>query len=299
MKQKYTLVRMVMLLALLVAGLTVAAVPGVASTGLSSATLYVHATFSECNGVPVNVHRITAEWDELGVTWNSFAGAYDGNVAGSFLSNFGWRSADVTDLVGAWMAGMYPNYGLLLEQNDCVNAYDTKEGPDLANAPYLEVCYVDGACEIYLAAADTYVRQSQPNINFGAATYMASGWVNSLEKQPLIRFELPDIPCGEGCTPGYWKNHLEAWPATGFTTGADFDATFGVDYFDPDITLLQAVNLGGGGYNALARHGTAALLSAAHPDVDYPYTVAEVIALVQAGDKDALEAANELGCPLD
>lgn len=103
---------------------------------------------------------------------------------------------------------------------------------------------------------------------------------------------------GEGCTPGYWKNHLEDWAATGFAPGDDFDATFGVDLFNPNITLEQAVNLGGGGVNRLARHGTAALLSAAHGDVDYPYSVAEVIAFVQAGDADALEAANELGCDI-
>jgi hypothetical protein len=108
----------------------------------------------------------------------------------------------------------------------------------------------------------------------------------------------PPPPGTEGCTPGYWKNHLKAWGATGYALGDDFDATFGVDLFDPNITLETAMNLGGGGVNRLARHGVAALLSAAHPDVDSPYTVAEVIALVQAGDADALADANELGCPL-
>ena len=100
----------------------------------------------------------------------------------------------------------------------------------------------------------------------------------------------------EGCTPGFWRNHLLDWPATGFNTGDDFDTTFGVNFFTPNITLEQAVNLGGGGVRKLARHGTAGLLSAAHPNVDYPYTVAEVIAFVQAGNVDPLVAANELGC---
>jgi hypothetical protein len=103
---------------------------------------------------------------------------------------------------------------------------------------------------------------------------------------------------GEGCTPGYWKNHEEDWAATGFSLGDDFDAVFGTDYFDPDMTLFEAVWHGGGGLWRLGRHGTAALLSAAHPDVDYGLTVAEVIAAVQAGDADTLEYHNELGCPL-
>jgi hypothetical protein len=106
-------------------------------------------------------------------------------------------------------------------------------------------------------------------------------------------------PGGDGCTPGYWKNHLDSWPATGFSPDDDFDSTFGVDLFDPDITLDEAVNARGGQENRLARHATAALLSAAHPDVDYPLSVAEVIAATQAGDADLLVAYNELGCPID
>jgi hypothetical protein len=115
----------------------------------------------------------------------------------------------------------------------------------------------------------------------------------------------------EGCTPGYWRNHADRW--VGVAPAADFDATFGVDLFDPDITLGTAIWLGGGGVDAFARHATAALLNAyAKADgslgqfVNYPYTVAEVIQMVQdavANDtieatKDLFEAANELGCPL-
>jgi len=105
-------------------------------------------------------------------------------------------------------------------------------------------------------------------------------------------------PPGEGCTPGFWKNHTELWAALGYNTTDDFDTTFGVNFFSPDISLETAINLGGGGNNRLARHGVAALLSAAS-GINYPFTVAEVIALVQAGDANSLAAANELGCPLD
>lgn len=108
-----------------------------------------------------------------------------------------------------------------------------------------------------------------------------------------------ETPGGEGCTPGYWKNHLDSWGATGYSPSDDFDTVFGVDYFTPDVTLLQALNLGGGDVYRLGRHGTAALLDAAHSGVDYPYTVAEVISMVQAGNADALEAANETYCPLN
>lgn len=105
-------------------------------------------------------------------------------------------------------------------------------------------------------------------------------------------------PPHEGCTPGFWKNHPAAWLQTPHRPDHDFDAMFGTNYFTPDITLGTAIGLGGGGVNRLARHGTAALLNATHSGVNYPYTAAQVITLVQAGNADAPEAANELGCPL-
>ena len=103
---------------------------------------------------------------------------------------------------------------------------------------------------------------------------------------------------GEGCTPGFWKNHKNLWGPTGYSTTDNFDTVFGTNYFNPDINLGQAIAARGGGVNKLARHGTAALLSAAHPGVDYDLSVAQVIAAVQAGDADLLAELNEQGCPL-
>ena len=115
----------------------------------------------------------------------------------------------------------------------------------------------------------------------------------------------PPPPPGEGCTPGFWKNSVGSWPA-GYLPGADFDATFGVNLFSPNISLLTALNLGGGGREALARHAVAALLNSASSGVDYDLSTAQVIAIVQAaaisGDfesaKNRLAALNELGCGL-
>lgn len=95
-----------------------------------------------------------------------------------------------------------------------------------------------------------------------------------------------------GCTPGFWKNHpTEAvWGPTGYaptdTLGVVFNdvatvegigpygvvnwSTIGID---PDDTLLQALNYGGGSAlsgaaRILLRAAVAALLNGAHPDVD-------------------------------
>jgi hypothetical protein len=115
--------------------------------------------------------------------------------------------------------------------------------------------------------------------------------------------EPPPPGGGEGCTPGFWKqsHHFDSW--VGHAPGDEFDVVFGVPY---DLTLLAALKAGGGDEIALGRHAVAALLNAASPDVDFAFTEAEVIALVQdawaTGDfetaKDILEAENETGCPL-
>lgn len=156
----------------------------------------------------------------------------------------------------------------------------TQAAQDLYNAALPNSAYVPGPGEV--------VAVSVISDNFAANVY----------QDTIIEVPLSPPPGGEGCTPGYWRNHLEDWPPTGYSPSDDFDTIFGVDYFNPDITLGKAITLGGGGVNKVARHGTAALLSAAHPDVSYPYTEAEVIAFVQSRNIDPLVAANELGCTI-
>jgi hypothetical protein len=129
---------------------------------------------------------------------------------------------------------------------------------------------------------------------------------------------IPDIPEEgdfRGCTPGFWKNNHGAWGATGYSPAELFDTVFGVnsslnppgpapEFLNP--TLDDAVRIGGGGQNAMARHAVAALLNAAHPDVDYPLTATEIILAVQnaylTGDfrtpHNLFEGYNEIGCPV-
>jgi len=65
-----------------------------------------------------------------------------------------------------------------------------------------------------------------------------------------------------GCTAEFWKNNLELWKVVGVDYNDDFDETFGTDYFEPNITLKQAINAKGLGLNHLASSGTAAYLVA-------------------------------------
>ena len=120
----------------------------------------------------------------------------------------------------------------------------------------------------------------------------------------------------EGCTPGYWKNHLERWDGVGsndFTQSVvaslSFNGVFGVTATESGLaetaTLFDATSLMGGGLEALNRHAAAAAASA--DSVDYSITLGQVIdtyrsaVLGSAGiesTKAMLEGYNELGCPL-
>ncbi len=71
------------------------------------------------------------------------------------------------------------------------------------------------------------------------------------------------------CSPEFWENNIELWRMVGLDYNDDFDETFGKDYFEPNITLEQAIKKQGVGINHLARSGTAAYLNAlADPEID-------------------------------
>jgi hypothetical protein len=128
----------------------------------------------------------------------------------------------------------------------------------------------------------------------------------------------PPPPGNEGCTPGYWKNHTDAWE------GHDPGDLVGSVFTIPGClascnlgskTLLQALSFRGGSNNCgaaqiLLRAAVAALLNASHSGVDYPRTEAQVIADVNAALASCnrstilslaedLDADNNLGCPLN
>ncbi|KYF62056.1 DNRLRE domain-containing protein [Sorangium cellulosum] len=92
----------------------------------------------------VRVHRVTAPWSEGNVTWRSFAASYDGAVE----ADLGWAgpyavTADLTELVQAWVDGAAPNHGFLLEEDPTgTTSYRTSDHPDQSDRPWIEVCYL-------------------------------------------------------------------------------------------------------------------------------------------------------------
>ena len=120
---------------------------------------------------------------------------------------------------------------------------------------------------------------------------------------------------GEGCTPGYWKNHTDSWAPTGYSPSQTVSSVFTNPPFFGGNTLLQALQGGGGSgvqgaTKILLRAATASLLNSAHPAVSFGMSSADVISAVNAalasndratmlalaGD---LDDANNGGCPLN
>jgi hypothetical protein len=164
--------------------------------------------------------------------------------------------------------------------------------------------WITETVDITAAITDEYADVEVRICATGAQTweYFWSHWGQvGFDWIELLGCEIPNGG-GEGFTPGYWKNHLDDWPPTGYSPDDSFNATFGTS-LSPDLTLDEAVNKKGNSINSLLRHAVAALLNATHPNVDYDLTESEVIAIVQEGlssgnyrdAKDILEGFNEQG----
>jgi hypothetical protein len=121
----------------------------------------------------------------------------------------------------------------------------------------------------------------------------------------------------QGCTPGYWKNHLDSWTATGFGPNQTLESVFDVpDSLGMDNVTLSTALGGGGGpgltgaAKILFRAGVASLLNTAHPGVAFAGSPASIVADVNAalasGSRSTmldlatdLDNANNSGCPLN
>ncbi len=158
------------------------------------------------SGQHVNVHGITADWAEMTVTWNSFDSAFDAAVYGGFTNTtVDWYSVDVTTLVGEWLAGTYPNYGILLNQDALEwprSLYFSKEFGE--NPAYLHICYElngQSQCVDVTVDMDTYILENEGNANYGAVEFVYTGRYAEAEpnKWALFWFDLtqdePELAC--------------------------------------------------------------------------------------------------------
>jgi hypothetical protein len=121
----------------------------------------------------------------------------------------------------------------------------------------------------------------------------------------------------EGCSPGYWKNHLDAWVDTDYAPNHTVSSVFTLPAELSSLsgeTLLKALGGGGGrglvgAAKILLRAAVAAVLNASNPNVEFGSTPAAIIndvnqALASKNRQTILALATKLdtlnnrGCPL-
>jgi hypothetical protein len=119
--------------------------------------------------------------------------------------------------------------------------------------------------------------------------------------------------CFDGCTLGYWKNQTENWCPEYSTTTSYGSVFVNAPAELSGLSLLQVLNVTGGGIYNLGRQSVAALLNICHEDVNYssPYTndiallISDVNAAFLAGGSapgalgSQLDILNQVGCSID
>jgi hypothetical protein len=163
------------------------------------------------------------------------------------------------------------------------------------------------------------------NLSIGIHTLRAMNMAGCISTATSFTIAGPLNCVAEGCTLGYWKNHTNRWSC--YSPGTLYGAVFGNNCVEgtvgcpndgipasiESLTLLQALEMGGGGEKALARQSVAALLNAcsrtaanANDRVNYALTTAQVIAGVnnafltntEGAYASTLDGHNNAGCPL-
>ncbi|MFQ5524510.1 MAG: hypothetical protein ACE5F5_13220, partial [Acidimicrobiia bacterium] len=214
-----------------------------------------------------------------------------------------WRTADLTGKLSAWLKFDW-HLGWEVDPSDSVVVEISTDG---VNFTVLDTItgYTGMASGWETIDISAYI-SPHTTVRFRIEAYYG-GWEEFFFVD-FIRIEGLCEPRGgeDGCTPGYWKqpHHFDSW--TTYSPTDDYPTTFGVNATCAG-SLLDALEIGGGGEAALCRHATAALLNTANPSVNYFTDANGVIQAVQdayaTGDfetaKNLLDFENNRGCPLN
>jgi hypothetical protein len=197
----------------------------------ASAWFYVKGTGTHPEG-SLTVHKVTADWTEVGATWANMNGNFETPVLGSIAAQSSgdvWVQVNLTAQVQAWVNGE-PNYGIMLGSNaEGVHAqYISREGPSnqhprlevvAGNAPASPVTiqatgtHANGVTRTLTRSAvrvyqppssmsvktspsgrDAAVNAGRVNDNYGSSTFLSVSGAGGDDKRMLYWFDLSSVP---------------------------------------------------------------------------------------------------------
>jgi len=212
------------------------------NTIVVSATLQVNCTNL---GAMMQVYRLTSDWSESTVTWNSPwaspGGDYDGAVVvDGDCTATGLRTIDITEFVQAWSDGT-ANYGILLTDTgtDGID-FDSSEG---ASPPVLTVVYAGD----WQAVETQTLSGTSATVTFADVTledltdYVWNCLVTNAAASPMSSWAVENFNLSiDGQTP---DEPLLVAPADG-ATGVAVPATLEVIVSDPQADVLDVTFYG-------------------------------------------------------
>ena len=159
-----------------------------------------------------------------------------------------------------------------------------------------------------------YMMGEGDSLTFQIVDWIDGDYSNNGCHLPVYIYEVPyDY---YGATPGFWKNHPDAWPE-GYYPNTVIDDVFSAvsEYSLSGDTLMEALRYKGGNGEVgaariLLRAAVAAVLNAEHSVINYPMTYMEIVSAVNnallshdrgtmIGLSTELDVQNNLGTPWD
>ena len=110
-----------------------------------AARAWFYVTSPDGSGRPIEVHRITDDWNENNVRWSNTATDFDSTVSASFApTETGWVSADLITLAQAWVDGAHPNQGVMFLSTslEIESKYISRNWSDAEFRPCMDLRYL-------------------------------------------------------------------------------------------------------------------------------------------------------------